>query len=345
MAKPLLFPTTLVGSYPQPEWLIDRNKLGARFPPRVRAQELWRIPEPFLAQAQDDATLLAIRAQEQAGIDIVSDGEMRRESYSNRFATALEGVDIDNPGTALDRSGHPNPVPRVAGKIRRKHAVEVDDLKFLKKNTTRKVKITLPGPFTMSQQAQNEFYKSDAECAMDYAAAVNEEIRDLFAAGADVVQVDEPYMQARPEKAREYGLAALNRALEGIQGATAVHICFGYAAVIHVRPSGYSFLPELAGCSCKQISIETAQSKLDCKVLEQLQGKQIMVGCLDLNDRAVETPETVAGRIRKALRHMRPEDVILAPDCGMKYLPREVADGKLRAMVAAAKILRAEYAA
>ena len=344
MTTPLLFPTTLVGSYPQPEWLIDRKKLGGRFPPRVRAQELWRIPEPFLAQAQDDATLLAIRAQEEAGIDIVTDGEIRRESYSNRFATALEGVDIDNPGTALDRSGHPNPVPRVAGKIRRKHAVEVEDLRFLRQNTTRKVKITVPGPFTMSQQAQNDFYPSDAECAMDYAAAVNEEIRDLFAAGADVVQVDEPYMQARPEKAREYGLAALNRALEGIGGTTAVHICFGYAAVIHVRPSGYSFLPELAGCRCKQISIETAQSNLDCRVLEELPGKQIMVGCLDLNDPAVETPETVVARVRKALRHLRPQDVILAPDCGMKYLPRDIADGKLRAMVEAARILRREYA-
>jgi 5-methyltetrahydropteroyltriglutamate--homocysteine methyltransferase len=339
----MLFPTTLVGSYPQPEWLIDRKKLGGRFPPRVRAKELWRIPEPFLAQAQDDATELAIRAQEEIGIDIVTDGEIRRESYSNRFATALEGVDIDNPGTALDRSGHPNPVPRVAGKIRRKHAVEVQDLLFLKSMTSRKTKITVPGPFTMSQQAQNDFYKSDAECAMDYAAAVNEEIRDLFAAGADVVQVDEPYMQARPEKAREYGLAALNRALEGITGTTAVHICFGYAAIIHTRPSGYSFLPELAGCSCRQISIETAQSKLDCKVLEGLEGKQIMVGCIDLDDHAIETPEVVAERIRKALRYVKPENVILAPDCGMKYLPREVADGKLRAMVAAAKILRAEH--
>ena len=339
----MLFPTTLVGSYPQPEWLIDRGKLGGRFPPRVRARELWRIPEPFLARAQDDATELAIRAQEEIGIDIVTDGEIRRESYSNRFATALEGVDIDNPGTALDRSGHPNLVPRVAGKIRRKHAVEVQDLLFLKGMTDKKVKITVPGPFTMSQQAQNDFYKSDAECAMDYAAAVNEEIRDLFAAGADVVQVDEPYMQARPEKAREYGLAALNRALEGVTGTTAVHICFGYAAVIHVRPSGYSFLPELAGCRCDQVSIETAQSNLDCSVLTSLKNKTIMVGCLDLNDMAVETPATVAERIRKALRFLRPEDVILAPDCGMKYLPRKVADAKLRAMVAAARILRAEY--
>ena len=339
----MLFPTTLVGSYPQPEWLIDRKKLGGRFPPRVRAKELWRIPEPWLAQAQDDATELAIRAQEEAGLDIVTDGEIRRESYSNRFATALEGVDIDNPGTALDRSGHPNPVPRVTGKIRRRHAVEVEDLIFLKRNTTQKVKITVPGPFTMSQQAQNDFYQSDAECSMDYAVALNAEIRDLFAAGADVVQVDEPYMQARPEKAREYGLAALNRALEGVTGTTAVHICFGYAAIIHTRPSGYSFLPELSGCSCRQISIETAQSKLDCKVLEGLKGKQIMVGCIDLEDQNIEAPEVVAQRIRNALRYMRPEDVILAPDCGMKYLPREVADGKLRSMVAAAKILRAEH--
>src|SRR6202795_833333 len=247
-----LLPTSLVGSYAQPDWLIDRKKLAGRFPPRVRATELWRVATELLDQAQDDSTLLAIRDQERAGLDIITDGEMRRESYSNRFATALDGVDIDNPGTALDRSGHPNPVPRVAGKIRRKHAVEVEDLKFLKKNTTRKVKITLPGPFTMSQQAQNDFYKSDAECAMDYAAAVNEEIRDLFAAGADVVQVDEPYMQARPEKARQYGLKALNRALEGVTGTTCVHICFGYAAIIHDRPSGYSFLPELAGCTCTQ---------------------------------------------------------------------------------------------
>src|SRR5215475_9274658 len=288
-----LFPTTLVGSYPQPEWLIDRAKLAGRFPPRVRAKELWRIPERLLAEAQNDATLLAIRAQEEAGLDIVTDGEIRRESYSNRFATALDGIDLDNPGTALDRSGHPNPVPRIVGKIRRRHAVDVDDLKFLKAHTTRKTKITVPGPFTMSQQAQNDYYKSDEEAAMDYAEAVNAEIRDLFAAGADVVQVDEPYMQARPEKARQYGLRALNRALEGATGTTAVHICFGYAAIIHQRPSAYSFLPELAKCRCHQVSIETAQSGLDCAVLAELPGKQIMLGCLDLNDPAVETPETV----------------------------------------------------
>ncbi len=338
----MLFPTTLVGSYPQPEWLIDRAKLAKRFPPRVRAKELWRIPEPLLAEAQDDATRLAIRAQEEAGLDIITDGEIRRESYSNRFATALEGVDIDNPGTALDRSGHPNPVPRIVGKIRRRHPVEVEDLRFLRAHTAKAVKMTVPGPFTMSQQAQNDYYKSAEEAAMDYAAAVNEEIRDLFAAGADIVQIDEPYMQARPEKARQYGLAALNRALEGIQGTTAVHICFGYAAIIHERPSGYSFLGELAGCSCKQVSIETAQSKLDCSVLKALPGKKVLLGVIDLNDMQVETPDTVAARIRRALPYVKAEDVIVAPDCGMKYLPREVAFGKMKAMVEGAKIVRAE---
>jgi 5-methyltetrahydropteroyltriglutamate--homocysteine methyltransferase len=339
----MLFPTTLVGSYPQPDWLIDRKKLAGRFPPRVRARELWRIADPYLAEAQDDATRLAIEAQEAAGLDIVTDGEIRRESYSNRFATALEGVDIDNPGSALDRSGHPNPVPRVVGRIRRKHPVEVEDLLFLKKHTSKKTKITVPGPFTMSQQAQNEFYDSDEAAAMDYAAAVNEEIKDLFKAGADIVQVDEPYMQARPEKARQYGLKALNRALDGVAGETAVHICFGYAAVIHERPSAYSFLPELAGCSCRQVSIETAQSNLDCSVLAKLPGKKIMVGCIDLSTNEVETAQTVAARIRKALQHVKPENVVLAPDCGMKYLPREVAFGKLRSMVDAANILRAAH--
>ena len=340
----MLLPTTLVGSYPQPEWLIDRKKLAGRFPPRVRAKELWRIPEPFLAEAQDDATRLAIRAQEDAGLDIITDGEIRRESYSNRFATALEGVDIDNPGTALDRSGHPNPVPRIVGKIRRKHPVEVEDVKFLRAHTRRMIKMTVPGPFTMSQQAQNDYYKSAEDAAMDYAAAVNEEIRDLFAAGADIVQVDEPYMQARPEKAREYGLKALNRALEGINGTTAVHICFGYAAVIHVRPSGYSFLGELAGCSCRQVSIETAQSNLDCSVLQSLPGKKIILGVIDLNDMKVESPETVAARIRRALPYVKAEDMLVAPDCGMKYLPREVAFGKMAAMVGGAKLGRAELA-
>ncbi|MCG6953273.1 MAG: 5-methyltetrahydropteroyltriglutamate--homocysteine methyltransferase [Betaproteobacteria bacterium] len=339
----MLFPTTLVGSYPQPNWLIDRAKLAGRFPPRVRARELWRIPDAFLAEAQDDATRLAIQAQEAAGLDIITDGEIRRESYSNRFATALEGVDIDNPGSALDRSGHPNPVPRIVGPIRRRHPVEVDDLKFLKRHTARAVKMTVPGPFTMSQQAQNDYYPSDEAAALDYAAAVNEEIRDLFAAGADIVQIDEPYMQARPEKARAYGLKALNRALDGIDGTTAVHICFGYAAIIHERPSGYSFLPELAACSCRQISIETAQSGLDCAVLAKLPGKKIMVGCIDLNNMKVETPQIVVERIKRALPYVAQENVILAPDCGMKYLPREVADAKLRAMVEGARLLRSEF--
>src|SRR5438132_3621864 len=300
----MLFPTTLVGSYPQPDWLIDRKKLAGRFPPRVRARELWRVAPDWLDEAQDDATLIAIRDQERAGLDIITDGEMRRESYSNRFATALEGVDTDNPGVALDRSGHPNPVPRVVGRVRRKHPVELRDMQFLRANTKRKIKITVPGPFTMSQQAQNDFYESEEELALDYAAAVNEEIRDLFEAGADIVQIDEPYMQARPDKARQYGLKALNRALDGVSGTAAIHICFGYAAIIHVRPSGYSFLPELAGTAVQQVSIETAQSGLDCAVLEKLPGKTIILGVLDLSDMKVETPETVAGRIRRALAHV-----------------------------------------
>lgn len=336
----------LVGSFPQPEWLIDRAKLAGRFPPRVRARELWRIPEPFLAEAQDDATIVAIRAQEEAGLDIITDGEIRRESYSNRFATALAGVDLDNPGTALDRSGHPNPVPRVVGPIRRLRPVEVDDLRFLKAHTTRPVKITVPGPFTMAQQAQIDAYDGSRElAAMDYAAAVNEEIRDLFAAGADVVQIDEPYMQARPDEARVYGLKALNRALDGVNGTTAVHICFGYAAIIHARPEAYSFLPELAGCSCRQVSIETAQSNLDCSVLATLPGKKIVLGVIDLSQHEVETPQIVAARIRRALPYVAAENLIVAPDCGMKYLPRESAIGKLRSMVAGAAIVRAELQA
>jgi 5-methyltetrahydropteroyltriglutamate--homocysteine methyltransferase len=344
MPLPLL-PTSLVGSYAQPEWLIDRKKLAGRFPPRVRAKELWRVAPEFLGEAQDDATLLAIRDQEHAGLDIITDGEMRRESYSNRFATALDGVDVDNPGTALDRSGHPNPVPRVAGPVRRRHPVEVDDVKFLRANTDRAIKITLPGPFTMSQQAQNDFYDNEEEMALDYAAAVNAEIKDLFAAGADIVQIDEPYMQARPEKARQYGVKALARALDGVQGTTAVHICFGYAAVIHVRPSGYSFLPELAGVPVKQVSIETAQSGLDCAVLEKLPGKTIILGVLDLSDMKVESPEAVAGRIRRALAYVAAERIVVAPDCGLKYLPREVAYGKICAMAEGARIVRRELGA
>lgn len=341
MAQKLL-PTSLVGSYAQPDWLIDRQKLAGRFPPRVRAMELWRVAPQFLDQAWDDATLLAIRDQERAGLDIITDGEMRRESYSNRFATALEGVDIDNPGTALDRSGHPNPVPRVTGKVRRKYPVEVRDVEFLRKNTDRMIKITVPGPFTMSQQAQNDFYEDEEEMALDYATAVNAEIKDLFVAGADVVQVDEPYMQARPEKARKYGLKTLNAALDGVKGKTAVHVCFGYAAVIHVRPEGYSFLPEFANSPVQQISIETAQSNLDCAVLDKLPGKTIILGTLDLSDMTVETPATVAKRIRRALPHVPAENIIVAPDCGLKYLPRDVAFGKMQAMVEGAKIVRQE---
>jgi 5-methyltetrahydropteroyltriglutamate--homocysteine methyltransferase len=341
MALPLL-PTSLVGSYAQPDWLIDRKKLAGRFPPRVRAKELWRVAPEFLDQAQDDATVLAIRDQERAGLDIITDGEMRRESYSNRFATALEGVDLDNPGTALDRSGHPNPVPRVTGKIRRKHPVEVRDVKFLRANTDRAIKITVPGPFTMSQQAQNDFYKDEQEMVLDYAAAVNAEIKDLFAAGADIVQIDEPYMQARADKARLIGLNGLNAALDGVKGTTAVHICFGYAAVIHERPEGYSFLPEFANSPVQQVSIETAQSGLDCKVLATLPGKTIILGVLDLSDMTIEHPETVAARIRRALPYVSADRIVVAPDCGLKYLPREVAYGKMCAMVEGAKIVRAE---
>ena len=339
-----LLPTSLVGSYPQPEWLIDRAKLAGRFPPRVRAKELWRVAPDLLAEAQDDATLLAIRAQERAGLDLLTDGEIRRESYSNHFATALAGVDLDNPGMALDRSGHPNPVPRVVGPISRRQEVQVRDLQFLRANTDRAVKITVPGPFTMSRQAQIEHYADPAEAAMAYAAAVNEEIQDLFAAGADVVQIDEPYMQARPDAAREYGVAALQRALQGVTGRTAVHICFGYAAIIHERPAGYSFLPELADVPVQQVSIETAQSGLDLGVLRDLSDKTVILGVVDLSTPEVESVETVADRVRRAFAYLPPEQVVIAPDCGMKYLSRESADGKMRAMAGAAALLREELA-
>lgn len=337
-----LLPTTLVGSYAQPDWLINREMLSKQMPPRVRAQQLWRVPPEWLEQAQDDATLLAIRDQERAGIDILSDGEMRRESYSNRFATALDGVDLDNPGTVISRSGHPIAVPRITGKVRRKHAVQVRDVQFLRANTGRQIKITVPGPFTMSQQAVNEYYPDIPALANDYAEAVNAEMRDLFAAGADVVQIDEPWMQAFPDKAREYGLASLNRALQGVNGNTAVHICFGYGALVAGRPAGYSFLPELMESPVKQISIETAQSNLDCSVLEKLPGKTIILGVLDLHDNQVESPETVAGRIRRALPYVKPDKLVIAPDCGLKYLPREVAFGKLKAMADGAAIVRKE---
>jgi 5-methyltetrahydropteroyltriglutamate--homocysteine methyltransferase len=338
-----LLPTTLVGSYPQPDWLIDRQRLAAVAPPRVRFAELWRVAPEFLEAAQDDATLLAIRDQERAGIDIVTDGEMRRESYSNRFATALAGVDIDNPGAAPTRTpGKTQPVPRVVGKIRRRHPVELRDLAFLRANTDRRIKITVPGPFTMSQQTQDDYYKDEVALAMDYAAAVNEEIRDLFAAGADIVQIDEPYMQARPEKARQFGVAVLDRALEGITGTTAVHLCFGYASFVREKASGYSFLPELERSKAQQISIETAQSRLDCSVLAQLPSKTILVGVIDLADMTIETPEIVAARLRRALPFVAPERIVVAPDCGLKYLPRDIAFGKMKAMVEGTAILRRE---
>ncbi len=339
-----LLPTSLVGSYPQPEWLIDRQKLAHRMPPRVRAQELWRVAPEWLEQAQDDATLLAVRAQERAGLDILTDGEIRRESYSNRFATALEGVDLDNPGKIISRTGNTAFVPRVVGKIRRKYPVEVRDLKFLRANTDRTVKITLPGPFTMSQQAQNDYYAGEEELALDYAAAVNEEMKDLFAAGANIVQLDEPWMEAHAEKARKFGLTALRRALDGIAGTTALHICFGYAAMVPGRPAAYSFLEELANAPVKQISIETAQSSLDCSVLAKLSRKTIILGVIDLSKPEVESAETIAARIRRALPFVGADRLVLAPDCGMKYLPADSAFGKLKSMVAAAKIVRSELA-
>ena len=338
----MLLPTTLVGSYPQPDWLIDRQRLSKQVP-RVRAQDLWRIDPQRLDEAQDDATLLAIRDQERAGLDIVTDGEQRRESYSNRFATALEGIDLDNPGKTPNRTGGFSTVPRVVGPIRRKHAVEVRDLQFLRANTDRMVKMTVPGPFTMAAQCQDDFYRDEEKLALDYAAAVNAEIKDLFAAGADIVQIDEPWMQSRAEKARKYGIKALDRALEGVGGTTAVHICFGYAVVVKDKPAGYSFLAEFEGSAVDQVSIEAAQPKLDLSILQQLPSKTIMLGVIDLADLAVETPETVAGRIRKALPFCPAERIVVAPDCGLKYLPREIAFGKMRAMVEGADIVRREF--
>ena len=337
-----LLPTTVVGSYPQPDWLIDRENLAKRPPPRVRAREVWRIPERFLEEAQDDATIVAIHEMEGAGVDIISDGEMRRESYSNRLANALGGVDRERPGSAVSRSGKLDVVPLVSGPIRRLAPVEVRDLAFLRAHTTRKVKITLPGPFTMTQQAQNAYYPDEDSLAMAYAEAVNAEIRDLFAAGADVVQIDEPYMQARPEQARRYGLGALNRALEGVTGTTAVHLCFGYAYIMKDKPSGYSFLPELENCLAQQVSIEAAQPRLDLAILKQLPSKTIILGVIDLDDPAVESAAAVASRIRAALKFAAPERLVIAPDCGMKYIARDVALGKLKAMVEGARIVRAE---
>jgi len=336
-----LLPTTVVGSYPQPGWLIDRAKLGSKVP-RVREPEIWRVPPEFLAEAQDDATLVAIRDMERAGIDIVSDGEMRRESYSNRFATALEGVDIENPGKTVNRSGGFSVVPRIAGPIKRRGAVEVRDVEFLRKHTKRKIKITLPGPFTMAQQAQDDHYKDEEALAMAFAAAVNEEMKDLRRAGADVIQLDEPWLQARPDRAARYGVKAINRALEGVPGTTVVHLCFGYAAAVSSKPSGYSFLPQLADTAAVQISIEAAQPRLDLAVLRELKNKTVMLGVIDLGIEQVETPQTVAGRIRAALKVVAPEKLVLAPDCGMKYLTREAAFGKLKALAEGATIVRRE---
>jgi 5-methyltetrahydropteroyltriglutamate--homocysteine methyltransferase len=335
----MLLPTSLVGSYPQPEWLIDRARLSKQVP-RARADDLWCVAPGNLEAAQDDATILAIRDQERAGLDIITDGEQRRESYSNRFATSLAGIDADRPGTTLNRNGKPIPVPRVVGPIRRTRPIGVRDLKVLRANTGRTVKATLPGPFTLSKQAQDDFYGDAEALAMDYAAAVNAEIVDLFAAGADIVQLDEPWMQQHPDDARRYGLKVLDRALAGVSGTTAVHLCFGYAALVHDKPTGYSFLPELDSCKAQQISIEAAQPALDLQVLEALPSKTIILGVIDLADTTVETPQIVADRIHRGLANVPAERLVVAPDCGMKYLPRPVAFGKMRAMTAGAALVR-----
>ncbi len=342
MAEKLL-PTTVVGSYPQPDWLVDRPRLS-KIVPRIRVRELWRVADEYLEQAQDDATLLAIRDMERAGIDIISDGEMRRESYSNRFATALEGVDAEHPAMITNPSGRKLPVPRVIGRIRRRQAVEVRDMEFLRRNTDRLAKITLPGPFTLSQQAANEFYRDAAEMAMDFAAVVNEEARDLQAAGADVIQLDEPWLRSDPEAAKRYAVAAIDRALAGLTVPTVVHLCFGYAAVVRQKPTGYSFLPQLADCAAQQISIEAAQPRLDLGILKDFSNKRILLGVLDLGDPQIEPPQLVADRIRDALRYVSAERLIPAPDCGMKYLPRDVAFGKLKSLAEGAAIVRKELA-
>jgi 5-methyltetrahydropteroyltriglutamate--homocysteine methyltransferase len=331
--------TTVVGSYPQPDWLIDRQRLGERLPPRVRARELWRIPEPLLEQAQDDATRLAVQDMERAGVDVITDGEMRRESYSNRFATALDGVDLDEPGVALDRTGHENPVPRVVGPIRRARPVEVRNVELLRSLTDRRIKITVPGPFTMTQQAQNDHYADDRSLALAYAEAVNEELRDLKAVGADVVQIDEPYLQARPEPAREYAVEAIDRALDGIHGDTVLHTCFGYAHIVKDRLTGYPVLRELDECLATHLALEAAQPNLDPEVLRDVPSKTIVLGVLDLGASEVETPDVVASRIRRALTVLPPERLVVGPDCGMKYLPRERAFAKLEAMVAGARLV------
>jgi 5-methyltetrahydropteroyltriglutamate--homocysteine methyltransferase len=339
----MLIETTVVGSYPQPRWLIYRDRLGSKVP-RVRAPELWKVEQNDLEEAQDDATLIAIRDMERAGLDIITDGEMRRESYSNRFATALEGVDIENPGTTINRSGGQSVVPRIVGSITRKSPIEVRDVEFLRRNTAKKIKITLPGPFTMTQQAQDDYYRDEEALAMAFAAAVNAEMRDLKAAGADVIQLDEPWLQARADRAARYGVKAINRALQGIEGTTVVHLCFGYAAAVKDKPSGYSFLPQLADTTASQISIEAAQPRLDLGVLKELGKKTVMLGVIDLGTPQVETPQTVAERIRAGLKHVPAERLVVAPDCGMKYLPREAAFGKLQSLVAGAHIVRREIA-
>ena len=337
-----ILPTTVVGSYPQPDWLVDRALLTSKMPPRVRAKEIWRIAEPYLEEAQDDATLLAIRDMERAGIDIITDGEIRRESYSNRFATALEGIDLERPGETVARTGNKSIVPRVVGKIRRKHPVEVRDVEFLRKNTSKIIKITVPGPFTMAQQTQNDYYKDEEEMAFDYAIALNEELRDLKAAGADVLQIDDPWLQARPEAANRYGVKVINRALQGIPGPTVVHLCFGYAYIVFNKPAGYTFLTQLADCIVEQISIEAAQPRIDFGVLKDLPGKKMVLGMISLDDQRVESAADVAARVRLALKHLPAEQLILAPDCGMKYLPRAVAFGKLKALAEGAAIVRRE---
>lgn len=339
-AAPKLLPTTVVGSYPQPDWLIDRAMLSKTVP-RVRMKEIWRVADAYLEQAQDDATILAIREMEQAGIDIITDGEIRRESYSNRFATALDGVDIEHPATIVNRTGQPTLVPRVTGPIRRRHAVEFRDMEFLRRNTDHVAKITLPGPFTMAQQAKNEFYGDDEEMAMDFAAAVNAEARDLAAAGADVIQLDEPWLRNDPEAAKRYAVKAINRALDGLSVTTAVHLCFGYAQLVgDNKPTAYSFLPQLADSIAQQISIEAAQPKLDLGILSDLAGKRIILGVISLGDPAVETPAVVAARLRAGLKYLAPDRLIGAPDCGMKYLPRATAFGKLRALSEGARMVR-----
>ncbi|MEK9920962.1 MAG: cobalamin-independent methionine synthase II family protein [Luminiphilus sp.] len=343
MAPLPLFPTSLVGSYPQPDWLIDKQKLKGRFPPRTRAAELWRVPSEHLEEALLDAIRLAVDDQITAGLDIITDGEACRESYSNHFATALDGIDIDNPGEALDRSGEPVPVPRITGPIKRRHPISVEEVKRLKTLTDRPIKFTVPGPFTMAQQAQNDYYPSLRDAALAYAEAVREEVEDLFSAGADIVQLDEPYMQARPEAAEDYGIDALNKALQDVSGTTCVHICFGYAALIHARPEGYSFLPQLHQACCQQISIETAQSGLDCSVLSSLPDQTILLGVIDLSSSEVESVNTIVDRVERALPYIDKERLVLAPDCGMKYLPREASLQKLSNMVEAAKILRSRY--